>query len=93
MSLTTADLVAYVGDALVFLMCAAQAPTYYRAVFVLKTVEGISILPTVGLFANFVTWILYAVVKKETNVLQVRRCTRGTPRSITEAVSRSHRAA
>lgn len=67
----TADIVAYIGDALVVVMCAAQAPTYWRAVRVLKTVEHISVLPSVGLFANFITWILYAVVKEETNVLQV----------------------
>ena len=71
MTISTPDIIAYVGDVLVALLCASQLPTYYEAIRVRKSVEHISILPSVGAFANFVSWTIYAIVKKETQVLQV----------------------
>lgn len=66
-----ADIVSYVGTVLVFVMLSAQLPSVYSAVFKLKTIEHISVLPSIGQFLNFAWWIAYGVAGNQMAVLRV----------------------
>lgn len=71
MAPSVADIVSDVGTGAVGLMLASQLPAVYDAVFRKRSVEHISILPTLGQWANFVTWIGYGLRAGNTAVLQV----------------------
>lgn len=59
------------GTIMVFIMLSAQLPAIYSVVTKTKSVEHLSVAPTVGQLANFVTWTIYAVAKGDPNILRV----------------------
>ena len=49
-----------------------QLPAMWTVITKTKSVEHLSVLPTVGQFSNFIAWVMYGIIKSEMQILQVR---------------------
>eukprot|EP00386_Alphamonas_edax_P012097 GDKI01037934.1.p1 GENE.GDKI01037934.1~~GDKI01037934.1.p1 ORF type:complete len:260 (-),score=68.33 GDKI01037934.1:37-816(-) len=58
------------GTVLVFFMLCAQLPAMWTVVFRTKSVENLSVLPTIGQLMNFTAWTLYGIEVNDASVLQ-----------------------
>ena len=67
----TADIVSDVGTGVAALLMASQLPVMYIVVTKTHDVGHISVLPTVGQFANFISWVVYGLVAPEMALLRV----------------------
>ena len=68
---TAVDIVSDVGTGAVVLLLLSQLPAYYDAIRVRQSTAHLSLLPTLGQFANFVLWSAYGVSQGDLAVLRV----------------------
>jgi uncharacterized protein with PQ loop repeat len=65
------EAVSTTGTVLAFLMFMAQMPSMYVVIFKTKSVERLSILPTIGQSLNFLSWVFYTLANGDGNVFRV----------------------
>lgn len=63
--------VSITGTVFVFFLLCSQIPAFYNVIRHTKSVEHLSVGPTLGQGSNFVLWVVYGLVQSEAAILRV----------------------